>query len=359
MSRDVYTVDENTTSSKVLSTMATKNIGSVLITREGKLTGIFTERDLLKLFKDNQNMAFSSLAIKELMTPDPVTVKPSDHLAIVEDIFQRYNYRHFPVVNDQTVVGIISLKDLTNAKLNNLYKFIMVNNDHLKRVDDLINSQENRSILLVEPSRSITEYVRTTLENERFNVTAVSRGEEALKAAAAHEFISVITSFELADMNGVELARRFRNLETYKETPIVAISSNDSHKKQLKAIDQGIDEIIFKKDIAVLLVAKINAKIRWLITRQLQTSKRNLEVLRSLIVTYNHEFNNVAALMLGQLEIQKKAYLAQGAAPDFDRFIKMASKLKEITNSLNELREVNETSYSKSTKMINIQPDSE
>lgn len=85
-------------------------VGSILITQEnGSLSGIFTERDILMKCL---NEDFLDSPISKYMTKNPVVV--SEDIA-VEEVFMRFrtaNFRHLPIVKNEQLIGIISIRDL-------------------------------------------------------------------------------------------------------------------------------------------------------------------------------------------------------------------------------------------------------
>ena len=94
--------------------MAERHIGAVLVTANGKLEGIFTERDVLNRVvapgKDPE-----TVRIGEVMTPNPDTVSPDATALDTLIRMQTKGYRHLPVVEDGDLVGIVSVRDLFAA----------------------------------------------------------------------------------------------------------------------------------------------------------------------------------------------------------------------------------------------------
>jgi CBS domain-containing protein len=94
--------------------MAERHIGAVLITANGKLEGIFTERDVLNRVvapgKDPE-----TVKVGDVMTRNPDTVSPDATALDTLIRMQTKGYRHLPVVDDGELVGIISVRDLFNA----------------------------------------------------------------------------------------------------------------------------------------------------------------------------------------------------------------------------------------------------
>ncbi len=94
--------------------MAERHIGAVLVTANGKLEGIFTERDVLNRVvapgKDPE-----TVRIGEVMTRNPDTVSPDATALDTLIRMQTKGYRHLPVVEDGDLVGIVSVRDLFAA----------------------------------------------------------------------------------------------------------------------------------------------------------------------------------------------------------------------------------------------------
>jgi CBS domain-containing protein len=87
-----------------------RRIGAVLITRDGRLEGIFTERDMVtRVVAAGRDPDRTEL--REVMTKNPDTIAPH---ATAMDALRRMNdggYRHLPVVNRGRIVGIVSRRD--------------------------------------------------------------------------------------------------------------------------------------------------------------------------------------------------------------------------------------------------------
>ncbi len=94
--------------------MAERHIGAVLIGSNGRLEGIFTERDLLIRVVAG-NLDIDATKLEQVMTPDPDTIGPDDLASLALERMRSAGYRHVPVVEDGAVVGIVSLRDLYAA----------------------------------------------------------------------------------------------------------------------------------------------------------------------------------------------------------------------------------------------------
>ncbi|GAB4504880.1 MAG: CBS domain-containing protein [Anaerolineales bacterium] len=106
-----YTVDCNDKVIKALEVMASANIGAVLVAEGGKITGIFTERDYTRK-GELMGRSAKTTAVKELMTEQMITVTTDTSLDQCMALMKQYNIRHLPVVENDKLVGLVSMRDV-------------------------------------------------------------------------------------------------------------------------------------------------------------------------------------------------------------------------------------------------------
>lgn len=104
-------LDEGCPVADAVEIMRRESVGCLLVTRSGKLIGVFTERDLLARVLAPGRPLTTKLA--ECYTPDPVTIDPKDTVKTGIDRMQTGGYRHLPIITaDGTPVGILSAKQV-------------------------------------------------------------------------------------------------------------------------------------------------------------------------------------------------------------------------------------------------------
>jgi CBS domain-containing protein len=107
----IFSVEPGTIVYQAIETMALKNIGGLLICENGKLVGIFTERDYArKLILKGKSS--KDTTIGELMTKNPFTVTPDSSIEECMQLMSNRRIRHLPVVEGENLVGIISIGDV-------------------------------------------------------------------------------------------------------------------------------------------------------------------------------------------------------------------------------------------------------
>jgi len=112
----LLTTTPDTQLNDAIDLLNTHNIGSLLVLEDDTLVGIITERDILRATGENMDR-LSSLKVRDLMTTDLVICSPEMALAKVEVLMTGERIRHLPVMQDEKLVGLISIGDVVKARL--------------------------------------------------------------------------------------------------------------------------------------------------------------------------------------------------------------------------------------------------
>ncbi len=109
--QDVWSIDVNISVFEALEVMADKNVGALVVTTAGELSGILSERDYARkvILLDRGSR---DTKVSEIMTPDPVTVSPTDSVTDCMQLMTDRRIRHLPVVDEGSLVGVISIGDV-------------------------------------------------------------------------------------------------------------------------------------------------------------------------------------------------------------------------------------------------------
>lgn len=113
------TVSTQASAADGVRTMYDNKVGSVLVTSgDGKLAGIFTERDVFHLCADGKGGQLAELPITSCMTAEVVVASPNDRVDEILTLMTSRRFRRMPVVVDDNIVGVLSIGDLVKAKLD-------------------------------------------------------------------------------------------------------------------------------------------------------------------------------------------------------------------------------------------------
>jgi CBS domain-containing protein len=93
-------------------------VGSVLVLDQGRLVGIFTERDVLRRVVGERRDP-ATTRVSEVMTRDLVVMRPSSSVVDAMRVISEKRIRHIPVVEGGAVVGVVSQGDLNHWLVRN------------------------------------------------------------------------------------------------------------------------------------------------------------------------------------------------------------------------------------------------
>jgi CBS domain-containing protein len=111
ISRAVLTVEEGDSFSDAAIWMMERGVGSAVVMKDGKPTGIITDRDALRVIARGGDMA--SMTVKDCVTRGLRTVTPSLNLSEAARIMRDKGFRHLVVVDDSgELYGVFSMRDL-------------------------------------------------------------------------------------------------------------------------------------------------------------------------------------------------------------------------------------------------------
>jgi CBS domain-containing protein len=99
--------------------MATENIGALVVTdvvpTEGStVVGMFSERDIVRAIVQN-GQEIMRMPVENLISTRLISCSPNDDLADVMEKMDRHGIRHLPVLEEHTLVGVISVRDVIHV----------------------------------------------------------------------------------------------------------------------------------------------------------------------------------------------------------------------------------------------------
>jgi len=113
----VATVEPTATVADLLGRLADHNVGALPVLDGGRLVGIVSERDVVRRLHDD-GAELLERRVSDIMTTDVTTCSPSDKVTDLARVMTTGRFRHLPVVDNGTMVGIVSIGDLVKARID-------------------------------------------------------------------------------------------------------------------------------------------------------------------------------------------------------------------------------------------------
>jgi CBS domain-containing protein len=128
--QEVFTLPPDATIYRALELMAEKDIGGVLVVKNGKVVGIFTERDYARRIILRGKCSLDML-LEEIMTPTVISVGPEHTIEDCMQIITNRRTRYLPVMVDDQLLGLLTIGDVMAA-------IIAHKDDTINRLEDYI-----------------------------------------------------------------------------------------------------------------------------------------------------------------------------------------------------------------------------
>ncbi len=114
MTRDILAVERDVRLPEAAARMVARSVGAAIILEGERLVGILTELDVLRSVVSGRD---AESTVEEWMTRHPETIEPADSTDHAAALMIHGGFRHLPVVEDDRVVGIVSIRDLVRIAL--------------------------------------------------------------------------------------------------------------------------------------------------------------------------------------------------------------------------------------------------
>jgi len=112
----IVSVEPDTKLSTAISTLGERRIGAVLVMSKGRIEGILSERDIVRVLGE-RGAGVLDQPVSEVMTRKVVSCRQSDTVAAIMEMMTTGKFRHLPVVEGERVVGLISIGDVVKWRV--------------------------------------------------------------------------------------------------------------------------------------------------------------------------------------------------------------------------------------------------
>ena len=118
-SADLISCETSTTVREAVAILAEKRIGALPVYENGRIAGIFSERDVIYQLAAH-GPAMLDGPVGAVMSAPPITVDPGTEVMDALGMMTRRRFRHLPVVENDAVVGFVSIGDLVKYRIERI-----------------------------------------------------------------------------------------------------------------------------------------------------------------------------------------------------------------------------------------------
>ena len=129
--KTIVSIDADSSVEDAIRTMNTRKISAVIVTDQGKTCGIFTERDVVRCYISTGGKSFKDIKVREALVTDLIVAVPDDDVNDIAVIMVEKNIRHLPVIGNNKVVGMLSIRDIIQTHVKKLTSEIQYLKDYI------------------------------------------------------------------------------------------------------------------------------------------------------------------------------------------------------------------------------------
>ena len=173
-------------------------------------------------------------------------------------------------------------------------------------------------ILVVEDDKSISDLITLHLKKNDFEYLVVHNGEDALSHLDNFMPDFIILDWMIPGLSGLEVLRRIRNKQEYKNLPILMLTAKNSEQDKIISFESGLDDYITKPFLPSELIARVKAILKR--TSQLNQDQDNLIFNEIKInIVQKKAFRGDRRLNLGPTEFNILYFLQKNKQRVFSR----------------------------------------
>ncbi|MES2408369.1 MAG: CBS domain-containing protein [Sulfuriferula sp.] len=114
---DIFSIDPDQPVSEAVEVMVKHDVGSLIVRQNGTMVGLLTERDVLRGL-NVRGCALIAVKVSDMMATEPIIGNPDDTVDYVRGVMTENRISHLPVMDGETLLGVISFHDVARACLN-------------------------------------------------------------------------------------------------------------------------------------------------------------------------------------------------------------------------------------------------
>jgi len=129
--KDTVSIDVSSSVDDAIRSMHARKISAIMVMENGKTVGIFTERDVVRSYISSGGKSFKEVPVRDVMIKDLIVAVPDEDIHEVSATMVEKNIRHLPVVENNKVVGMLSIRDIIQTQVKKLTSEIHYLKDYI------------------------------------------------------------------------------------------------------------------------------------------------------------------------------------------------------------------------------------
>lgn len=208
-----------------------------------------------------------------------------------------------------------------------------------------------RRVLLVDDDELNTLALGKRLERRGMQVTVLTDPKRALEFIESNEIELVLLDIVMPEIDGLTVLKEIRTKYGRDELPVIMTTALDDSFDIVNAFNSGANDYIAKPINIDVAVARIHAHLSTVDVYKLNIQRKELDAIKAMITTYNHEINNPLSVALSSLD--------EDLAKNEQAVVRLKTSLWKISDIVKRIRETDKElvtfeKYAGSEKMVKV-----
>lgn len=212
-------------------------------------------------------------------------------------------------------------------------------------------------ILIVDDKTANRKLLKAIFAKDKkdYEVIEAESGKDALKAVKADPPDIILLDVMMPDMDGFQVCTKLKEDEKYNAIPVLFITAMGEIEDKVKGFEAGGADYITKPLNAAEVKARVNAHLRIKEAEAERIQSRQMETVKNMIVTYNHEMNQPLTAIQGYADM-----LADDVDKDdenyevFKTIKEQTARVVKILDRIKSLETIETTEYIPGSTMIDL-----
>lgn len=211
-----------------------------------------------------------------------------------------------------------------------------------------------KKIMLIEDSVSAKTLATRVLEKNGFAVTSLASGIHCLNEIQKENPDIILLDVINPEENGNETLKKIRDNYSAVDLPIIMVTSNADASDIILSLNLGANDYITKPVDFNVAVKRIETHLKIKELSHKMGRLKELEAMKAIVATYNHEINNPLTIAIGKLDLIRINQNAEENLKEAEKALWRISDIIKKIQKLLQAQSVDYEEYDKHCDMLNI-----
>ncbi|OQW46975.1 MAG: hypothetical protein A4S09_16150 [Proteobacteria bacterium SG_bin7] len=211
-----------------------------------------------------------------------------------------------------------------------------------------------KRILLIDDDELTVNALAQRLERRGYQTMVLTNPANVMETLAREKFDIVLLDMVMPKVGGLEVLLSIRKVYNKTQLPVIIVTILNDSTEMSSAFSAGVNDYLAKPFSIDAGIERIKAHINSCELQREQLKLRELEVVRAMVVTYNHEFNNAVGIAKVELDLLKTKITDPDSLNRLDRALARITEIVQKISDAGKSSEISFANYVNDIKMVKI-----